>query len=440
MTDRLEDSSGFDVSRSRCEGAADLDPLLERIGDARFVLLGEASHGTREFYTWRAEISRRLIEEKGFSFIAVEGDWPDCYRVNRYVKAYPGSGGSAQRGAARLRRAGPPGCGRTGRWWRWPSGCASTTARSPQERQAGFYGLDVYSLWESMDAVQEYLERVDPAAARRARARLRLLRPLRRRTCRSTPWPPRWSPPRARTRRWRCSRELRRQAPEYREDGREAYFNAEQNALTVRNAELYYRTMVRGGPAPGTCATRHMVETLDRLMEHHGPRGEGDRLGAQHPRRATRAPPTWRAPGWSTWASWCGRRAGARAWCWWASRPTEGSVIAGEEWGAPMERMPVPPAREGSWERILHERCGRGPPARLRRRGRPRRDAGAARPPRHRRGLQPRPRALGQLRADRAPLPLRRPPLPRPRRAPLHPLHMEPHEDGEPPETFPSGM
>src|SRR5881394_2959453 len=75
--------------------ARDLDPLMERIGDARYVLLGEASHGTSEYYTWRARISRRLIEEKGFSFIAVEGDWPDCYRVNCYVKGVQGSGGSA---------------------------------------------------------------------------------------------------------------------------------------------------------------------------------------------------------------------------------------------------------------------------------------------------------------------------------------------------------
>src|SRR5690606_33986371 len=74
----------------------DLDPLLERIGDARFVLLGEASHGTHEYYTWRTAISRRLGREKGFSFIAVEGDWPDCYRVNRYVKSYADSGGSAE--------------------------------------------------------------------------------------------------------------------------------------------------------------------------------------------------------------------------------------------------------------------------------------------------------------------------------------------------------
>ncbi|HEV8235692.1 MAG TPA: erythromycin esterase family protein, partial [Gemmatimonadaceae bacterium] len=76
--------------------AADLDPLLERIGDSRYVLLGEASHGTSDYYTWRAELSKRLIREKGFSFIAVEGDWPDCYRVNRYVKSYPHSGAGAR--------------------------------------------------------------------------------------------------------------------------------------------------------------------------------------------------------------------------------------------------------------------------------------------------------------------------------------------------------
>src|SRR5688572_7646540 len=77
-------------------GAADLDPLLNRVGDVRYVLLGEASHGTHEYYTWRDTLSRRLIEEKGFSFVAVEGDWPDCYQVNRYVKGYADAGDSAR--------------------------------------------------------------------------------------------------------------------------------------------------------------------------------------------------------------------------------------------------------------------------------------------------------------------------------------------------------
>src|SRR3712207_4175934 len=134
----------------------DLDPLLERIGDARFVLLGEASHGTSEYYTWRHRISERLVREKGFSFVAVEGDWPDCYRVNRYVKGWRDSGGSAEEVLHAFDR-----------WptWMWANREVAALAEwmrewnedRPEEGRVGFYGLDVYSLWDSMDAVQTYL-------------------------------------------------------------------------------------------------------------------------------------------------------------------------------------------------------------------------------------------------------------------------------------------
>src|SRR3954471_5877225 len=139
----------------------DLDPLLTLIGDARYVLLGEASHGTHEFYTWRAALSRRLIEEKGFSFIAVEGDWPDCYRVNRYVKGYEEAGGSAREVLHAFAR-----------WptWMWANEevveLADWLRRRNDGRSAddkvGFYGLDVYSLWDSMYAVLGYLGKRDP--------------------------------------------------------------------------------------------------------------------------------------------------------------------------------------------------------------------------------------------------------------------------------------
>src|SRR4051812_17259884 len=147
---------------------SDLDPLIDRIGDARFVLLGEASHGTAEFYTWRAEITKRLIKEKGFTIIGVEGDWPDCYRVNRYIKSRADSGVSAELVLHAFAR-----------WptWMWANreivelaewlrDCNRTRA---DENKVGFYGLDVYSLWDSMHAVVEYLERIDPDAARSAR-------------------------------------------------------------------------------------------------------------------------------------------------------------------------------------------------------------------------------------------------------------------------------
>ena len=144
----------------------DLDPLIEAIGDSRYVLLGEATHGTSEFYKWRTAISRRLIVEKGFSFIAVEGDWPDCYTVNRFVKHIAGDT------AEKVLHA-------FSRWptWMWAnrevvdlaSWLATHNSMAPASRQIGFFGLDVYSLWESMHAVVEYLEKIDPELARSAR-------------------------------------------------------------------------------------------------------------------------------------------------------------------------------------------------------------------------------------------------------------------------------
>src|SRR5258708_7236570 len=138
----------------------DLDPLIERIGEARYVLLGEATHGTSDYYVWRHRISERLIREKGFNFIAVEGDWPDCYRVNEYVKSRPGAGESARDVLHAFER-----------WptWMWANEEIVALAEwlrdhnrgLPEERQAGFYGLDVYSLWDSMDAVIRFLEKND---------------------------------------------------------------------------------------------------------------------------------------------------------------------------------------------------------------------------------------------------------------------------------------
>src|SRR4051794_7648743 len=154
----------------------DLEPLLERIGEARYVLLGEASHGTSEFYTWRTRISQRLIREKGFSFIAVEGDWPDCYLVNRYVKAVADSGSNAREVLHAFDR-----------WptWMWANEEIVELAEwlrkhndaLPEERKVGFYGLDVYSLWASMREVIRYLDRIDPDAVRAAWQAFRCFEP-----------------------------------------------------------------------------------------------------------------------------------------------------------------------------------------------------------------------------------------------------------------------
>ena len=157
--------------------AKNLDPLINRIGNTHHVLLGEASHGTHEYYTWRTSISKRLILEKDFNFIAVEGDWPDCYRINRYIKGYS----DQDKEPVELLRS-------FDRWptWMWAnwemaaliSWLKEHNSHLPVNKKVGFYGLDVYSLWESMEALVNYLESTDMAAARLAREALKCFEPF----------------------------------------------------------------------------------------------------------------------------------------------------------------------------------------------------------------------------------------------------------------------
>lgn len=332
----------------------DLDPLLERIGDARYVLIGEASHGTSDFYRWRAELSRRLIEERGFSFVSVEGDWPDCYQVNRYVKWRPDTGNSAYDVLHAFER-----------WptWMWANRdvvafatwLRSYNERVPDERQVGFYGLDVYSLFESMAEVVQYLDRIDPEAARQARRAYGCFEPYAedvQEYARATALVP-----------TSCEDEaiailaaLRRKAPEYAADGRDAYFNAEQNALVARGAELYYRTMVRGGPTSWNVRDHHMVDTLERLMRFHGPLAKG--IVWEHNTHIGDARFTDMARAGMVNVGQLVRQAHSGddvVLVGFGSH--HGTVIAAEEWGLPMQRMRVPDARSESYEAVMHE-CG----------------------------------------------------------------------------------
>ena len=334
------------------ESNADLDPLIDRIGKARYVLLGEATHGTSEFYQWRATLSRRLVEDHGFSFIAVEGDWPDCYRVNRYAKRYADSGNTARDVLHAFER-----------WptWMWANREVAELAewmrdynhRRAPERQAGFYGLDVYSLWESMHAVVGYLESIDPALARAARAAYRCFEPYAedvQEYARATALVP-----------TTCEREavavlaaVRNKAEEFRQDGRDAFFNAEQNALVARNAERYYRTMVRGGPTSWNVRDTHMVETLERLMQHHGP--EAKAIVWEHNTHIGDARFTDMARAGMFNVGQLVRQSHHEDDVVLVGFGTHhGTVIAGEEWGAPMRHMRVPPAKENSVEHALRE-------------------------------------------------------------------------------------
>ena len=337
--------------------ASDLDPLLDAIGDARYVLLGEASHGTHEFYTWRAALSKRLIQEKQFSFIAVEGDWPDCYRVNRYVKGMIGSGANAEQVLHAFNR-----------WptWMWANHEIVELAEWLREhnrhllaeQQIGFYGLDVYSLWQSMASVVDYLETIDPDFARAAKRAYKCFEPYYQDEHAYARATTAIVPASCEEEAVAVLRALQARAPEYKDDGREAYFNAEQNALVAKGAELYYRTMVRGGATSWNVRDHHMVDTLDRLIAHHGPRAKtivwehnthiGDarftdmaRSGMVNVGQLVRQDR--------------GESANAREGVMLVGFGTHhGSVIAAEEWGAPMQRLQVPDARIGSVEELLH--------------------------------------------------------------------------------------
>jgi erythromycin esterase-like protein len=333
--------------------AHDLSPLLDAIGDARYILLGEASHGTHEFYTWRCALTKRLVEEKRCAFIAVEGDWPDCYRVNRYVKGYPDAGESATEVLHAFER-----------WptWMWANREVAELAewlrahneKLPEQERVGFYGLDVYSLWESMEAVIDYLDARDPELAQTARQAYQCFEPYGGNAyayAKATMM----SPESCEEDVVNVLRQLRARMAEYRHDGREAWYNAEQNALIARGAEEYYRAMVRGGPHSWNVRDRHMMETLERLMAYHGEQSRA--VVWEHNTHVGDARYTDMADAGMFNLGQLVREEypGPEQTFLLGFGTHHGTVMAGRGWGAPMERMHVPPAREGSLEDLLHK-------------------------------------------------------------------------------------
>jgi erythromycin esterase-like protein len=331
--------------------AADLDPLLTRIGDARVVLLGEASHGTHEFYTWRAAITRRLIEEKGFSFVAVEGDWPDAYRVNRFVKHYPETPATATAALETFRR-----------WptWMWANEeiveligwLRLHNSGRPDHAKVGFYGLDVYSLWDSLYEVMTYLRQHDPEAFAAARRAVHCFEPYAEEAqdyARATLYGHE-----------SCRNEVvdllarvRIASSPADGDGTDGQFVAEQNALVVVNAEAYYRTMVRADSQSWNIRDRHMAETLNRLLIHHGRAAKA--IVWEHNTHIGDARFTDMADdGMVNLGQLARETYGDDDTALVGFGSHHGTVIAGQYWDAPWEAMRVPPARSDSWEDVLH--------------------------------------------------------------------------------------
>jgi erythromycin esterase-like protein len=335
----------------------DYDGLLDAIGSSSLVLIGEASHGTHEFYRERARITRRLIEEKGFRAVAVEADWPDAYRVNRYLHGAPDDADAEE--ALRGFRRFPT--------WMWRNAevldflgwlRAHNEHRSVAER-VSFFGLDVYSLFSSVEAVIAYLERLDPAGAERARERYSCFEQFGGEQA--------YGRAAALGVSATCERgvveqllELQRNADAYlRRDGvaaEDEQFCAEQNARVVAGAESYYRSMFGAAASSWNLRDRHMAETLEHLRDHlarHGTPAKlvvwehnshlGDARMTEMSRRGElnvgqlvreRHRDDAFLVGFTTYA---------------------GTVTAASDWGGPAERKRVRPALEGSWEELLHQ-------------------------------------------------------------------------------------
>jgi erythromycin esterase-like protein len=338
-------------------GSDDFGRVMDRIGNAPLVLIGEASHGTHEFYRIRAQITKRLITEKWFNAVAIEGDWPDAYRVNRYVR-----GGDSDPDATLALS----GFRRFPQWmWRnadvldFVGWLRAHNDGQPAATKVGFYGLDLYSLHASIDAVLQYLRIADPPAAVRAAERYACF-------AQYGADLQRYGHVASAGLRPSCEREvmaqlvaLRRAAGEYaHRDGRLAaddLFFAEQNAVVVANAERYYRTMFAGDAASWNLRDRHMAQVLDSLTAHlERQHGRAKIVVWAHNSHVGDARATEMSiDGQVTLGQLARERLGTDA-VLVGFTTYGGSVTAASNWDEPAQRMSVRPALPDSVEALFH--------------------------------------------------------------------------------------
>ena len=326
----------------------DLEPLLERVGNAHFVLMGEASHGTHEYYTWRTKISKRLIHEKGFNFIAVEGDWPDCYTMNRYIKNYEKSEKTASELLYQFERW------PSWMWANWEVVALLEWLRnynSGRQKKVGFYGLDVYSLWESMQVIISYLENSYPEAAALAKDAYKCFEPYGE-NVENYAVKSRLVPESYEEEVVKLLTDVRRKIESFNTDP-EGGLNAEQNAAVMVNAEKYYRAMISSGPDSWNIRDYHMADTLDRLRAYHGKNAKCIIWAHNTHIGDARATDMGKA-GMKNLGQIVRERHGENDTVLIGFGSYQGNVIAGEQWGAPMKVMDVPIAKQNSWEDVFH--------------------------------------------------------------------------------------
>src|SRR6267143_4708274 len=340
----------------------DYDPLLKLVHEARLCLLGEATHGTHEFYRERAEITKRLIKEKGFTAVAVEADWPDAFRVNRYVRGL-GDDQDANEALGGFQRF-PT--------WMWRNTVVVdfvewlreyNASLPPNASRVGFYGLDLYSLYTSIESVLGYLAKVDPEAAKRARYRYSCFEHFAEDT-QAYGYAANFGITES------CEKEvidqlveLRRRAADYASrDGRVAqdeFFFAEQNARLILNAERYYRSMFRGRVESWNLRDSHMAETLDALVTHLNAQGQQAKVAVwEHNSHLGDARATYMADYGELNVGQLVRQKYGDETILIGFTTFRGTVTAASDWDGPAERKRVRPALPESYEALFHETTG----------------------------------------------------------------------------------
>jgi protein-L-isoaspartate(D-aspartate) O-methyltransferase len=340
ISDHCEPFSSVDTAK--------LARLLSRIGDARVVLLGEATHGTSEFYRMRDRITRELVTQKGFGFVAIEGDWPDAARVDHYVRhfEYPPSEWTA---FARF----PTWMWRNKEVHAFVEWLRQHNRPLKIEERVAFHGLDIYSLHESIRAVLRYLDAVDPKTARVARERYGCL----------TPWqsdPATYGHaaltgayPSCETAVVTMLRDLLEKRTAYSASDGERFLDAVQNARLITNAERYYRTMYYGSRASWNLRDSHMFETLKRLLDFHGSASKAV-IWAHNSHIGDAAATEMHARGEHNLGHLCRQEFGNRVYSI-GFGTDRGTVAAASDWDGPLEIKSVLPALPQSYEALCHD-------------------------------------------------------------------------------------
>jgi erythromycin esterase-like protein len=326
----------------------DLQKIIDAIGDRKYVLLGEASHGTSEFYSIRAELTKKLIEQKGFSIIAVEGDWPSCFEVNRYVKGYENTYQTSKEVLESFNR-----------WpnWMWANEEIAELVdwlkdyNQSNVNKIGFYGIDVYSLWESMEEIISYLQKTGSGDVEIAKKAFSCFEPHSRK--------PENYGVSASFLSEDCIDEVTKLLVKVQQNRHqyasidEADLSLEVNALVAANAERYYRAMVQNDVESWNIRDFHMSDAIDKLTSYYGE--DAKVIVWEHNTHIGDARATdMKAEGTVNVGQIVRERYGVDNVYAVGFGTHRGTVIAARNWGDNPKITTVPEGERGSWEDLLH--------------------------------------------------------------------------------------